>query len=411
MQGTGNNQLFFPKSLQFFLIFYEYFCNLRQQFNYGGVVLKKIFNLEYEKNRAKYFPDVSDDKWNDWHWHVDNRITDADSLKHFFPNVDVEPIKNVAEHFSFSVTPYFLSLINNNELLSDPLGKQVIPDIRELHIDSRLVLDPFKEKNEHSPIPGIVRRYPDRIILVTTNFCPAKCRYCTRKWNWSKCQILTHDMLENVVAYLKKHSEIREVILTGGEPFLLDLDFLDYILSAVSSVESVEVIRIGTRILSFLPQRITDDVVSVLSKYSPVWIVTHFNHPNEFTPETEKAVKKILYAGCALCNQSVLLKDVNNSADVMKQLVHALQNILIKPYYIFHPDLIEGTSHFRGCIDEGIQIMKKLRGYTSGICVPYYVVDLPDGGKIPLLPDYVLKKDEKGILFSNYEENEFFYNG
>lgn len=372
--------------------------------------MKKIFNSEYEKNRAKYFPYISDDKWNDWHWHVDNRITDADILKNIFPDIDVEPIKNVAERFSFSVTPYFLSLINSNELLFDPVGKQVIPDIRELQSDSRLVLDPFKEESEHSPIPGVVKRYPDRIILITTNFCPAKCRYCTRKWNWDKCHILTRDMLKDVVVYLKKHSEIREVIVTGGEPFLLDSEFLDYILSAISSVESVEVIRIGTRILSFLPQRITDDVVAVLSKYSPIWLVTHFNHPNEFTAETEKAVKKILRAGCALCNQSVLLKDVNNSVDIMKQLAHALQNILIKPYYIFYPDLIEGTSHFRGHIDEGIQIMKKLRGYTGGICVPYYVIDLPNGGKIPLLPEYVLKKDKNSILFSNYEDNEFFYN-
>ena len=373
--------------------------------------MKKIFNLEYEKNRTRHFPDVSDNEWNDWRWHVDNRIVDADTLKNYFPHTDVEPIKNVAEHFPFSVTPYFLSLINNDELLSDPVGKQVIPDIRELQVDSRLVLDPFKEENEHSPIPGVVRRYPDRIILVTTNFCPSKCRYCTRKWNWDKCQTLTHDMLKEVVVYLKNHPEIREVILTGGEPFLLDLNFLDTILSAVSSVGSVEVIRIGTRILSFLPQRITDEVVDVLSKYSPVWLVTHFNHPNEFTCDTETAVKKILRAGSALCNQSVLLKDVNNSVDVMKQLVHALQNVLIKPYYIFHPDLIKGTRHFRGSIDEGIQIMKKLRGYTGGISVPYYVVDLPDGGKIPLLPEYILKKDENGILFSNYEGNEFFYNG
>lgn len=372
--------------------------------------MKKIVNSEYEKNRAKYFPYISDDEWNDWHWHIDNRITDTDILKKKIPDIDVEPIKNVAERFPFSVTPYFFSLINSNDLLVDPVGKQVIPDVRELQTDFHLVLDPFKEENEHSPIPGVVKRYPDRIILIATNFCPAKCRYCTRKWNWDKCYVLTHDMLKDVIAYLKKHSEIREVIVTGGEPFLLDSEFLDCILSAVSSVESVEVIRIGTRILSFLPQRITDDTIAVLSKYSPIWLVTHFNHPNEFTADTEKAVKKLLRAGCALCNQSVLLKDVNNSADIMKRLVHALQNILIKPYYIFHPDLIEGTSHFRGRIDEGIQIMKKLRGYTGGICVPYYVVDLPDGGKIPLLPEYVLEKDENGILFSNYEDNEFFYN-
>ena len=371
--------------------------------------MKKIFNPEYKNNRKKYFSDISDDKWNDWQWQIDNRITEANQLKNFFQNIDVEAINKVSERFSFSVTPYFLSLINNDTPLNDPVGKQIIPDIREFKYDSRLILDPFKEENERSPIPGGVQRYPDRIILVTTNFCPAKCRYCTRKWNWDKCQVLTLPMLENVVAYLKKHPEIREVILTGGEPFLLNLDFLDSVLSAISSVESIEVIRIGSRILSFLPQRITDDVISVLSKYSPIWIVTHFNHPNEFTPDTEKAVKKILSAGCALCNQSVLLKEVNDSVDVMKELVHALQNILIKPYYIFHPDLIEGTSHFRGSINDGIQIMKGLRGYTGGICVPYYVVDLPEGGKIPLLPEYILKEDEKGFLFSNYEGKEIFY--
>lgn len=362
-------------------------------------------------NRKKYFPDILDENWNDWQWQLRNVVTEATELKKFFSEIDVESIDKVAVRFSFSVTPYFLSLINDDIPLNDPVGKQVIPDIREFQKDSRLILDPFKEEKERSPIPGVVQRYPDRIILVTTNFCPAKCRYCTRKWNWDKCQFLTSEMLKDVVAYLKIHPEIREVIITGGEPFLLNLEFLDSILSAISSVDSIEVIRIGSRILSFLPQRISDDVVSILSKYSPIWIVTHFNHPNEFTSDTEAAVKKLLRAGCALCNQSVLLKDINDNAEVMKELVHALQNILIKPYYIFHPDLIEGTSHFRGNIDDGIQIMKKLRGYTGGICVPYYVVDLPEGGKIPLLPEYVLKKDENGILFSNYEGMEVVYKG
>ena len=373
--------------------------------------MKKIFNPEYKYNRQKRFPDIPDEKWNNWQWQIDNRITDSTKLKTYFSNIDTEAIESVAKRFSFSVTPYFLSLINDDIPLNDPVGKQVIPDIREFQKDSRLILDPFKEEKERSPIPGVVQRYPDRIILVTTNFCPAKCRYCTRKWNWDKCQFLTSEMLKDVVAYLKIHPEIREVIITGGEPFLLNLEFLDSILSAISSVDSIEVIRIGSRILSFLPQRITDNVVSILSKYSPIWIVTHFNHPNEFTSDTEKAVKKILRVGCALCNQSVLLKGINDSVDVMKNLVHALQNILIKPYYIFHPDLIEGTSHFRGDIEDGIQIMKKLRGYTGGICVPYYVVDLPEGGKVPLLPEYVLKKDENGILFSNYEGMEVVYKG
>ena len=311
-------------------------------------------------NRKKYFPDILDENWNDWQWQLRNVVTEATELKKFFSEIDVESIDKVAVRFSFSVTPYFLSLINDDIPLNDPVGKQVIPDIREFQKDSRLILDPFKEEKERSPIPGVVQRYPDRIILVTTNFCPAKCRYCTRKWNWDKCQFLTSEMLKDVVAYLKIHPEIREVIITGGEPFLLNLEFLDSILSAISSVDSIEVIRIGSRILSFLPQRISDDVVSILSKYSPIWIVTHFNHPNEFTSDTEAAVKKLLRAGCALCNQSVLLKDINDNAEVMKELVHALQNILIKPYYIFHPDLIEGTSHFRGSIENGIQIMKSL---------------------------------------------------
>jgi lysine 2,3-aminomutase len=362
-------------------------------------------------NRKKYFPDILDENWNDWQWQLRNVITEATELKKFFPEIDVESTDKVAARFPFSVTPYFLSLINNDVPLSDPVGKQIIPDIREFDFDSRLILDPFREETERSPLPCVVQRYPDRIILVTTNFCPAKCRYCTRKWNWDKCNTLTAEMLKDVVAYLKSHPQIREVILTGGEPFLLNLKFLDNILSAISSVDSIEVIRIGSRILSFLPQRITDDVTAVLSKYSPIWIVTHFNHPNEFTQETENAVKKILRSGCALCNQSVLLKDINDNAEVMKELVHALQNILIKPYYIFHPDLIEGTSHFRGSIENGIQIMKSLRGYTGGICVPYYVVDLPEGGKVPLLPEYILKKTENGILFSNYEDKEIFYNG
>lgn len=372
--------------------------------------MRQLLNTNYLDNRKKLFPLVCDSDWDDFRWQWNHRITTEEELSALFPTVDQKRIRGVKEKFPFAITPYFLSLIASEDPLNDPIGKQVVPDRLELQREEKLCSDPFREQQQDRMlVPGLVKRYPDRVIVITTSLCPSFCRYCTRKWNWKEQFHLTNDHLEKIVVYLKQNPQVREVILSGGEPFLLDPAFLDAILKAISSVDTVEVIRIGTRILSFLPQKIEEATTVVLKKYFPLWIVTHFNHPNEITEETLKAVKKILSANCSLCNQSVLLKGVNDTVGVMKKLVHVLQSIMVKPYYIFHPDLIEGTSHFRGEIADGLEIMRQLRGYTGGMCVPYYVVDLPEGGKIPLLPNYVLSENQREFLFKNYKDEKFRY--
>lgn len=372
--------------------------------------MKKKFNSVFNYNRANLFKDIPDELWFDYKWQLSNKIDSLEKLSAFLPEIDTVSLAAVVEKFGFSITPYFLCLIDMDNIYEDPLFKQVIPDVRELIFDPLLNIDPFKEDNMgRNPVPGFVMRYPDRGIIVTTSFCPSMCRYCTRKWNWCKQYSLTRSDLNGIIEYLKKHPEIREIIISGGEPLLLENDFIDTILSEVSSVESVESMRIGTRILSFLPYRVTDELVEILKKYFPVWIITHFNHENEISEFTEKAVRKIVSSGSSLCNQSVLLKGVNDNIATMKNLVHALQRIMVKPYYLFYPDLVEGTSHFRGTLENGLDVMMGLRGHTGGLCIPQFVVDLPDGGKIPLLPEYIVEETDDSIVFKNYENKIFKY--
>ncbi|MBP7554196.1 MAG: KamA family radical SAM protein [Spirochaetes bacterium] len=370
---------------------------------------RSISNPFYQNNKNTLFNDISDDNWSDYKWQLQNQITDPEELAKFFKFGDGRfgDFAKASQIFRFAVTPYFLSLINF-ENKNDPILLQIFPSEEELSKEPSLSMDPFSEE-QRSPTKYFIKRYPDRAVVLATDKCASYCRYCTRKWNWKNNFTLSEEDLQNIVTYLNNNKNIREIILSGGDTLLLSPEKLDQILSAVFSVNSIEVVRIGTRILSVLPQRIDSSITKVLKKYKPLWIITHFNHQNEFTADTEKAIDLLLDARVSLANQSVLLKNVNDDSDTIKNLLLTLEYCQIKPYYLFQCDLVEGTKHFRTSVEKGLDIMREIRGKIGGLCIPTYVVDLPDGGKVPLLPEYLIEITSKYLKFKNYEGKTFMY--
>ena len=343
---------------------------------------------------------------NNYKWQLNNLINSVNSIEKYIP-LDNETSKLI-KNSRFSITPHLLSLINTNDYLNDPIAKQVIPSVNELITNDFLKNDPFNERIK-SPSKNIIKRYPDRVLLITSNMCPAYCRFCTRKWNWQDNWILQREDIKSVVNYLENNNNIREVIISGGEPLILDDDFLEEILKKIRKIKSIEVIRIASRILTFLPQRIDKKLINIIKKYGPIWIVTHFNHPNEITEVTKSAIDKLLDAKVSIINQSVLLKDINDNYEILSSLMKKLESLLIKPYYLFQCDLIEGTTHFRVPIERGIELIKKMRGNISGICQPTYIIDHPEGTKIPISPQYISKIEKNKIILKNYEEKIFDY--
>ncbi|HOF02077.1 MAG TPA: KamA family radical SAM protein [Spirochaetota bacterium] len=370
---------------------------------------RSINNKFYTNNKNALFNNISDANWNDYNWQLKNQITLPEKLAHFFKfdDADFGDFKKTSRIFRFAVTPYFLSLINF-ENKNDPLLLQIFPDEKELSKEPSLTIDPFSEE-KRSPVKNLIKRYPDRAVVLATEKCASYCRYCTRKRNWKNSFTLSDEDLSNIVQYLRNNKNTREIVLSGGDALILSPEKLDRILSALYSVDSIEVVRIGTRTLSFLPQKIDRPLIETLKKYKPLWIITHFNHPNEFTSDTEKAIDLLLEAKVSLANQSVLLKNVNDNSDTMKSLLQTLEYCQIKPYYLFQCDLVEGTKHFRTSIEKGLDIMKDVRGNIGGLCIPTYVVDLPDGGKVPLLPEYLIKATSNNLIFKNYEGKMFNY--
>lgn len=372
--------------------------------------MKKEYNFLSDFNRERFYPEITDSIWYDYKWHL-REINGLKNniIKKYLEEGNKEAV-SVMEKFGFAVTPYFYSLIDHDNFYTDPLAKQVMPHAGELVCNDLLNADPFKENNSlNSPLPGLIKRYPDRVVLVTTSSCPSLCRYCTRKWNWKEGYNLTDEDFFNIIEYLKNNRQIKEVIISGGETFLLSNSRIEFLLSAISSLDSIENIRIGSRILSFLPYRIDDELISILEKFSPLWIISHFNHPSEITKDTYSSVRKLQKAGVAVCNQSVLLKGVNDEAEVFKRLNYRLLQNMIKPYYLFYPDLVEGTAHFVSSVQKGIDIMESIRGECSGLSIPQFVVDLPDGGKVPLLPEYIIEHNDGSYKFRNYEKKVIDY--
>jgi lysine 2,3-aminomutase len=333
-----------------------------------------------------------------------NRIRNVSQLRQQFPSLgDASGIAEAAKKFPLAITPYYASLIRKADL-SDPIFRMAVPEAREL-ADSPFLCDDPLEEDEDMPVPGLVHRYADRALLLTTTTCSMYCRHCTRKRAAGMHEsTITAGRLARAVAYLKAHPEIRDVILSGGDPLTMATEALERIIAAVRGVESVEIIRIGTRTPVVLPQRITGELAGMLRKYHPLWINTHFNHPNELTPESAEACARLVDAGIPLGNQSVLLRGINDCPQVMEELLRGLVRMRVRPYYLFQCDLVRGVEHFRTPLARGIEIMEYLRGRVSGLAIPQFVVDAPHGGgKIPVLPTYVVSMSPTHTVLRNCE--------
>lgn len=357
------------------------------------------------KKVGKINMDIDSEDWNDWKWQIRNRISSYEELKKY---IDLKPEeKKVFESgefdFRMAITPYYLSKIDMEEE-NDPIRSQAIPRFAETQISKNDMEDPLHEDID-SPVPGITHRYPDRVLFLVTDQCSMYCRHCTRRRKAGETDKPAPDeQIKKSIEYVKNHPEVRDVLLSGGDPLTLSNERLDEIISKLYEIDHVEIIRIGSRVPVVLPQRITDDLIEVLKKYPPIWFNTHFNHPQEFTKESKEALRKLSDAGIVLGNQTVLLKGINDNVDVMKKLMHKLVENRVRPYYIYQCDLSQGISHFRTPVSRGIEIIESLRGHTSGLCVPTFVVDAPGGGgKIPVQPNYVVSQSPGKIILRNYE--------
>jgi lysine 2,3-aminomutase len=361
--------------------------------------------------RNSLFPHVSASDWNDWKWHFRNRITTIEELSRLISLTTEEQaqIKLVTARYPLAITPFYLSLIDLNDPC-DPIRRQSVPCIDELTMGTLGSEDPLEEKRD-SVVPGLVHRYPDRVLMVLTDICPMLCRHCTRKREWHHGGwVRTDEEIEMMIGYIRRNKNVRDVIVSGGDPLTLSTRRLETIISRIRQIEHVEIIRIGTRYPVVLPQRIDDELCSMLSKYGPIWLNTHFNHYNEITDEAAKAVDKLLRAGVPVNNQTVLLRGINDSVEAQLKLCQGLLKIKVRPYYLFQCDEVQGTEHLRTPVETGIKIIEGLRGHTSGLAVPAFVIDLPDGGgKVPLQPDYVLAKTGTEMIIRNYKGHLFRY--
>lgn len=354
---------------------------------------------------------IDDASWSDWRWQQRKRFRKIEQLESILEVSDDErsAFEKSDSMFHMGITPYYASLMDPSNP-NCPIRLQSVPQMGELDILASDLEDPLGEERD-MPVPGITHRYPDRVLFYTTHNCPVYCRHCTRKRKVSDPESMTDkDQIESALAYIEQHPEIRDIVVSGGDPLSLSDDRLDYILGRLRAIPHVEIFRLGTRNLVTLPQRITDDFVKMLRKHQPVFVNTHFNHPKECTAEALDACRKLADAGCVIGNQMVLLKGVNDDWRIVRELNHRLLLMRVRPYYIYQCDLSQGISHFRTSIEDGLQIMEKLRGHTSGLAVPTYVVDAPGGGgKIPLLPNYIESRSGKTWKLRNFRYDSFTY--
>ena len=354
---------------------------------------------------------IDDSKWNNFRWQLQNRVTNLSQLENHL-NLSNEERNGVilsGNKLSLSITPHFFNLIEANNP-DCPIRKQVIPTVDEISVSSEEMSDPCGE-DSHMPVPGLVHRYPDRVLFLLTDRCASYCRYCTRSRVVSGAgenNLKTN--FEDAFQYLENNKSIRDVLFSGGDPLLYADNKLEKIIKRIRSIKHIEFIRIGTRIPIFLPQRITPNLCNMLKKYHPLWMSVHTNHPKELTSEVKQALEMLADSGIPLGNQSVLLKGVNDDISTMKSLVHKLLQCRVRPYYLYQCDLIEGSSHLRTSASKGIEIIEGLRGHTSGYAVPQFVIDAPGGGgKIPINPEYVVEKNSKQLKIRNYEGKSFIY--
>ena len=351
------------------------------------------------------FVNIPPDQWNDWKWQARNRVETLEELKQFIAlsKEEEEGVTKCLGALRMAVTPYYLSLINPDDP-NDPVRKQAIPTVNELKRAPEDAADPLHEDTD-SPVPGLTHRYPDRVLLLVTDQCSMYCRHCTRRrFAGQHDAAVPAERVDACIAYIENHREVRDVLISGGDPLMLSDEKLEGIIQRIRTIPHVEIIRLGTRVPVVLPQRITENLCAMLKKYHPLWLNTHFNHPNEITEESARACAMLADVGIPLGNQSVLLAGVNDCVHVMKKLVRKLLTIRVRPYYIYQCDLSLGLSHFRTPVSKGIEIIEALRGHTSGLAVPTFVVDAPGGGgKTPVIPSYIISQSPKKIVLRNFE--------
>lgn len=346
--------------------------------------------------------------WHDWQWQLNHTVRDVASIELLlgirFDDETRRRIVETSERFPIAITPYYLSLIDTEDLDNDPIFQQSVPSPKELSYEKGDMRDPLSEDDD-SPVEGITHRYPDRVLFLVSNRCSMYCRHCTRKRKVGDVDYIPDKKtIKKGIAYLKKQKNVRDVLLSGGDPLMLPDDYLEWILKELRAISHIEIIRIGTRMPVVLPYRITPALVRMLKKYHPLWINTHFNHPCEIVKSSREALERLADAGIPLGNQSVLLAGVNDCPRIMRSLVHKLLQNRVRPYYLYQCDLSEGLSHFRTPIGKGIEIMENLIGHTSGLAVPTYVIDAPaGGGKIPAMPNYIISWSTNKVILRNYE--------
>ena len=359
------------------------------------------------RGRAHFFPEVADRDWSDWRWQFRNRITTLDALAErlAFPLPASATRRALLHEFRMGITPYYLSLIDPGDT-NDPLARQVVPADMEHSGSSIGVDDPLGEE-QYSPVPGITHRYPDRCLMVVSNSCAIYCRYCTRKRIMGEDVVSDLD-LDRMIGYIARTPAIRDVVVSGGDPLGFATDKLDRILGRLRAIPHVEIIRIGSRIPVALPMRVDAELTRMLARHHPLWINVHFNHPNEITPEAAGACDRLTRAGIPLNNQAVLLRGVNDDEATLRALCHGLMQMRVRPYYLYHCDPVRGADHFRTTVARGVELIESLRGHTSGLAVPQYVVDAPGGGgKIPVNPQYVLGHDNGRTLLRNFQGRSY----
>ncbi|PLX49468.1 MAG: lysine 2,3-aminomutase [Desulfobulbaceae bacterium] len=362
--------------------------------------------------RNRFFPTASAAQWNDWCWQLRNRITSSKELEKIINLTDSEQqaLQRRDATLPFAITPYYASLISPDNP-AQAIRRAVVPVVNELVVSAGEAHDPLGE-DSHTPVAGLVHRYPDRALFLVTDYCSTYCRYCTRSRMVGRARntTSTKERWHKAFAYIEAHPEIRDVLLSGGDPLTLPDETLEYLLKRLRAIEHVELIRIGTKTPAVLPQRITPQLTRLLKRYHPLWISIHAMHPDEQTPEMKKACARLADAGIPLGSQTVLLAGINDDVATMKTLMQGLVRLRVKPYYLYQCDPIIGSAHFRTTVDKGLEIYQGLRGHTTGYAVPTYVIDAPGGGgKIPLLPQTCLGRDGNDVLLRNYEGNIYRY--
>jgi len=376
-----------------------------------SLITEPRVEAEFLSSSPGYWPDVPPEQWNDWKWHLKNRVTSLEGLEKHLKLTPEERAGVIlsGNKLALAITPHYFNLIEA-ENPGCPIRRQVIPHVGEGTVSPSEMADPCGE-DSHMPVPGLVHRYPDRVLLLITDRCAAYCRYCTRSRVVSGAgEQELHTDFDEAITYLQAHTEIRDVLLSGGDPLLFSDDKLDALLTRLRAIPHLEFLRIGTRVPIFLPQRITPELCRILQKHHPLWMSIHTNHPRELTTEVRDALAMLANHGVPLGNQSVLLAGVNDSLPVMKSLIHKLLRCRVRPYYLYQCDLIQGSSHLRAPVHKGIEIIEGLRGHTTGYAVPQFVIDAPGGGgKVPINPGYVFFHDKEKVVFRNFEGKVFEY--